>query len=55
MFGFLVGTGIYDDADLNNDLLNEYAAFEWIQRCTAAFGGYPARSLGVLLAQACSS
>jgi carboxylesterase type B len=41
LFGFLAGRDVYDNGDLNQGLLDQRAALEWVQRHISAFGGDP--------------
>jgi len=42
-FGFLGGSQIHDDGDLNAGLLDQRAALEWVQRYIHFFGGDPSQ------------
>ncbi|KAJ7100509.1 alpha/beta-hydrolase [Mycena epipterygia] len=42
-FGFLGGTAVHDNGDLNAGLLDQKAALEWVQQYIEEFGGDPTR------------
>ena len=41
LLGFLSGTSVSEDGDLNAGLLDQRAALEWVQRHISKFGGDP--------------
>jgi len=41
LFGFLAGRDVFDNGDLNQGLLDQRLALEWVQRHISAFGGDP--------------